>query len=241
MLNDAWACFGVKINCFDTLKPPTKRPKKDADPKSSVSAPLAVGHANVATDLSLSSPPVPTRACTPSPAPTSASKRHQQLHQLPRCLRRLARHLCGECSLCRRQRNSHEQTSTAGATDEGVFLESGDEEDFCIEDDVSDDETCDDKNVADENDEESDSDSEAKVATPDPILEEPNTDEADLLHLLCASASSHDMSKADLRLHTLKGWDAHMEDSSKYCLHDKILQLIMLSCLLQVEMSTYYH
>ncbi|KAG2771317.1 hypothetical protein Pcac1_g17733 [Phytophthora cactorum] len=76
------------------------------------------------------------------------------------------------------------------------------------------------KNVADENDEESDSESEAKVATPDQILEEPNTDEADLLHLLYASASSHDMSKADLRLHTLKGWDAHTEDSSKYCLHD---------------------
>ncbi|KAG6945728.1 hypothetical protein JG688_00016415 [Phytophthora aleatoria] len=231
MLNDAWACFGVKMNCFglyqskaslcttpiscsmlmeciiciDALKPPTKRPKKDADPKSSVSAPLAVGHANVATDLSLSSPPVHTRACTPSPAPTPASKRHQQLHQrlrrhgvlhqLPRCLRRLAHHLC------------------AGATDEGVFLESGDEEDFCIEDDVSDDETCDDKNVVDKNDEESDSESEAKVSTPDPILEEPNTDEADL-------ASSHYMSKADLRLHTLKGWDTHTEGSSKYCLHD---------------------
>ncbi|RAW28399.1 hypothetical protein PC110_g15225 [Phytophthora cactorum] len=71
------------------------------------------------------------------------------------------------------------------------------------------------KNVADENDEESDSESEAKVATPDQILEEPNTDEADLLHLLYASASSHDMSKADLRLHTLKGWDAHTEDSSR--------------------------
>ncbi|KAG3158288.1 hypothetical protein PI126_g7916 [Phytophthora idaei] len=161
---------------WDALEPPTKRPKKHADPKSSVSAPLAVGNPNVATDMSLSSPPVPTRAS-----------------QLPRA---------APC-----------ETSTAGATDEGVFLEPGDDEDFCIEDDVGDDETCDDKSVADENDEEIDSDSEAKVVTPDPILEEPNTDEA-------TYSSSQDISKADLRLHTLKGCDDHMEDSSKYCLFD---------------------
>ncbi|KAG6950922.1 hypothetical protein JG688_00013950 [Phytophthora aleatoria] len=166
---------------------------------------IGVGHPNVATDLSLSSPPVPTRACTPSPAPTPASTSSpaatpasaspRALHQLPRCLRRLA------CLLY------------ASAPDEGVFRESGDEEDFCIENDVSDDKTCDDKSVANEDDEESDSKSVAKVATPDPILEEPNTNEADLLHL-------HYASTTDLQLHTLKGWDAHMEDSSKYCLYD---------------------
>ncbi|KAG2842539.1 hypothetical protein PC110_g1324 [Phytophthora cactorum] len=224
MLNDAWTCFGVKMNCFglyqskaslhttliscsmlmecimsiDALEPPIKRPKKHAGPKSSVSSPLAVGNPNVATDMSLSSPPVPTRACTLSPAPIPAStllsaatqclRRHGVLHQLPRCLRRLAHLLC------------------AGATDEGAFLEPGDDEDFCIGDDVGDDETCDDKSVADENDEEIDSDSEAKVVTPDPISEEPNTDEA-------TYSSSQDISKADLRLHTLKGCDAHMEDS----------------------------
>ncbi|KAG2770759.1 hypothetical protein Pcac1_g18283 [Phytophthora cactorum] len=54
-------------------------------------------------------------------------------------------------------------------------------EDRCIEDDVSDNESWDDKSVSDANDEESESD--AMVATTDPILEEPNTDEADLLHL----------------------------------------------------------
>ncbi|KAG2765425.1 hypothetical protein Pcac1_g23053 [Phytophthora cactorum] len=192
MLNDAWTCFGVKMNCFDALEPPIKRPKKHAGPKSSVSSPLAVGNPNVATDMSLSSPPVPTRACTLSPAPIPAStllsaatqclRRHGVLHQLPRCLRRLAHLLCG------------------------AFLEPGDDEDFCIGDDVGDDETCDDKSVADENDEEIDSDSEAKVVTPDPISEEPNTDEA-------TYSSSQDISKADLRLHTLKGCDAHMEDS----------------------------
>ncbi|KAG2942281.1 hypothetical protein PC117_g9843 [Phytophthora cactorum] len=157
------------MNCFDALEPPIKRPKKHAGPKSSVSSPLAVGNPNVATDMSLSSPPVPTRAL-----------------QLPRA---------APC-----------ETSTAGATDEGAFLEPGDDEDFCIGDDVGDDETCDDKSVADENDEEIDSDSEAKVVTPDPISEEPNTDEA-------TYSSSQDISKADLRLHTLKGCDAHMEDS----------------------------
>ncbi|KAG2924915.1 hypothetical protein PC115_g8466 [Phytophthora cactorum] len=157
------------IMSIDALEPPIKRPKKHAGPKSSVSSPLAVGNPNVATDMSLSSPPVPTRAL-----------------QLPRA---------APC-----------ETSTAGATDEGAFLEPGDDEDFCIGDDVGDDETCDDKSVADENDEEIDSDSEAKVVTPDPISEEPNTDEA-------TYSSSQDISKADLRLHTLKGCDAHMEDS----------------------------
>lgn len=52
---------------------------------------------------------------------------------------------------------------------------------------------------------ESSSESDARIATPDPVAVEPSDDDPDLLHQLYASTSAEGLSKSDLRLHTLKG------------------------------------
>lgn len=88
--------------------------------------------------------------------------------------------------------------SGSGASEEGLFFGSGDEEDFRVEDEVSNEES--DAYVLDASDDERESDGESEGSPPllDASLHEPNADKADLLHLVYVAASSEDMSKAGM-------------------------------------------
>ncbi|KAK1940062.1 hypothetical protein P3T76_008385 [Phytophthora citrophthora] len=92
-------------------------------------------------------------------------------------------------------------------SDRSEFLLSGDDKDFNVDDVVSDIgskefvlDACED---------------EASTETGDiPASSTVNADEEDLLKLIYVASSSNDLSKADLRVHTSKDWDVHMEDMS---------------------------
>ncbi|GMF43224.1 unnamed protein product [Phytophthora fragariaefolia] len=75
-------------------------------------------------------------------------------------------------------------------SDDGMFLESGDKEDFSVEDDVSDNESL---FVPQTNDDVSGNETESMPATPDPIPAEINNNEDGLLHLVYVSARAQDM------------------------------------------------
>ncbi|EGZ05378.1 hypothetical protein PHYSODRAFT_307679 [Phytophthora sojae] len=114
---------------------------------------------------------------------------------------------------------------SSSAAEDGIFLGSGDEEDYSVDDEVSDDDSI---FLPDANDGESCDESDDGTI-PDTVSEEPSEDDPDLLRLLYASASAEDLSKADLRLHTLKGWMSTWTARASVICHDIQLPAAQLS------------